>query len=498
VVNLSIFHPLKPIAGIALSTAKQKFGRDVVISAVATGARSLRHLLILPVLTHGLDQVQLGLWEQVMVGVSLAIPWVSLQLPGALVRFLPGVEDLRSRRNITYSILLFALASTLVLSLLSALGISAALADTRWSALLPLLPLIAVLTLATTGLELVRAYFRGLRQMVHHATISIAQYFSELVLVAYILLESGDIAFGLWALLIVRFALFAVGGTTIVNQLGWALPSFSGMREFLAFSVPLIPNSALYRLFDAGDRFLIALYLGHAAVGVYFVSYTAASVFATLSSPLHLVLLPTISELWNRGQKDKIAEYIRDTIRFTAILSFPAMALVVLLSGEILALLTPENYGQSARYLPVLALGFLAFSLGVPADHLLVAAGRTRILFAVNSAMVTGNIALNLLLIPHIGLWGAAFSTLAGHLLYALTAMILAQRILPFGLPWRSLALTAFNAVLMGGLVFVMKSHLPVLLTIACGGLAYLLLCIATGLLGLREWRYLQQLVGRS
>jgi O-antigen/teichoic acid export membrane protein len=481
-----------------LPTAKQKFGRDVIIAAIATGARSLRHLLILPVLTHGLDEVQLGLWEQVMVAVALAIPWVSLQLPGALIRFLPGVEDLRRRRDITYSLLFLALASTVILTLLYTLVFSAALTNTRWSPLQPILPLIAALTLATTALELIRAYFRALRQMVHHSGLGIAQYFSELVLVAYILLESGDIASGLWVLFTVRSALFAVGAGIVTNQLGWTLPTFSGAREFLAFSVPLIPNSALYRLFDAGDRFLIAHFIGHAAVGVYFVSYTAASVFATLASPLHLVLLPAISELWNSGRKDQIAEYLRDTIRYTAILSFPVLTLVVLLPGEILALLTPASYGQSALYLPVLALGFIAFSLGVPADHLLVAAGRTRILFAVNSAMVTGNIVLNLLLIPHIGLWGAALSTLAGHLLYAMTAMIMARRIVPFGLPWRSLSLAVFNAVLMGGLILLLQSHLPLLPIIASGGLAYLILCIATGLIGLREWRYLQQLLGRN
>jgi O-antigen/teichoic acid export membrane protein len=480
-----------------VQNTKHKFGRDVLLSSLATATRVLRHLMIIPVLTHGLDQIQLGLWEQVMVGIALAIPWLTLQLPGALVRFLPGVVGDR-RRDIAYSLFLLSLISSSMLCLVLVFFFSFIIEQTRWNALAPMLPLIGALAIITACLDSVRAYFRALRQMLRHSTLSIAQYFGELVLIGYVLLESSDITMGLWTLLAIRAVLMVSGALSVTHQLGWAWPSFAESRIFLRYSIPLIPNSAFYRVFEAGDRYLIAYFLGHAAVGVYYVSYTAASVFATIAAPVHLVLLPTLAELWDNGQKGEIAEYLNAIIRYTTILSLPILVFVVLIPGQLLSILTPEAYGEAARYLPILSLGFLAFSLGVPADHLLLAAGKTRILFVINSAMALANIILNFALIPVIGIAGAALSTLAGHLLYSLAVHILAKRIITYHLPWHSLLLAVFCASLMAVLLHFATGHMPLFLAAGISLLAYFLLCIATRLLGHQEWQYLRRLIGQS
>jgi O-antigen/teichoic acid export membrane protein len=481
-----------------LSTDKQKFGRDVLLSGIATCVRSLRVFLFLPLLTHSLDEIQLGLWEQIMVGIGLAIPWVSLQLPGALVRFLPGTKELEQQRDITYSIFFLAIACSITLALVFGFCFYLALADTRWAPLRPVLPIVLALIISSTCLESVRTYFRALRYMVRHSAISIAQYFGELMLVTYALLETNNIAEGLLALLAIRSTLSIIGAFTIARQLGFAWPHFTNIRAYLKFSIPLIPNSALYRLFDAGDRYLLAHFLNHAAVGVYFVSYTAASFFTTLVSPIHLVLLPALAELWNDGNKEKIGEYISDIIRYTTILSLPFMVLAILIPAEILTVFTASSYVESAHYIPILALGFLAFSLGVPGDHLLVAAGKTHVLFAINSAMVVTNLAMNVILIPRIGIGGAAFSTLAGHVIYALTVLILANRIISFTIPWRSLMLSLFYAITMGYLLITMKPYLPIIFATILSGMTYLFLCFATNLLGKREWYYLRQIVKKG
>ena len=457
--------------------------------------RSLRHLLFLPVLTYGLDQIQLGLWELLMVAVALAIPWISLQLPGAIVRFLPGVEDPREQREIAYALFFLALGSSILLSISLGLGSLLALVGTPWSPLRALLPVVVALAIATTGLESVRSFFRARRLILHHSAVGIAQYFGELFLVGYALWYGDGLSAGLWAMLAIRAVLFTAGAALVIHLLGWHWPGFGRWREFLRFSIPLIPNSALYRLFDFGDRYLLAHFLGTAAVGIYFVSYTAASFFATLTAPLHLILLPAIAEFWNRGDREHIADYLRGAIHYTLIAALPALVAAILLPTELLAILTPTSYAEAAHSLSILALGFFAFSLGVPADHLLVAAGKTRVLFAVNSAMVVGNVVLNILLIPRFGLVGAAIATLAGHLIYALTTVILARRIIPFVLPWRTILLGGVNALLMGFLIWTTKLHLHPLLALAGGGVIYLLLCLITKLLGAREWRYLRRLL---
>jgi len=433
-----------------------------------------------------------------MVGIGLAIPWVSLQLPGALVRFLPGVKDPQQQRDITYSIFFLALLFSILLALIIGLCFYLALANTRWEALRSMLPIILALLISSTCLESVRSYFRALRYMVRHSTISIAQYFGELLLVTFTLLETNNIAEGLLALLAIRTILSIIGAFSITRQLGFSWPDFTNARIYLKFSIPLIPNSALYRLFDAGDRYLLAHFLNHAAVGVYFVSYTASSFFTTIISPIHLVLLPALSELWNEGNKEKIGEYIADIIGYTAILSLPFIAFAILIPTELLSMLTSDTYAESARYIPILALGFLAFSLGVPGDHLLVAAGKTHVLFLINGAMVLANLTMNILLIPRIGISGAALSTVAGHLIYALTVLVLARRIVSFSIPWRSLFMATFNTAAMGIILMIAKPHVHLVVSISASSITYIILSLATGVLGKREWNFICQLIDKK
>ena len=84
-----------------------KFGRDVTIAAAATATRSGRNLLLLPLLTRFLTPDDFGLYSQIAVTVALLIPWVSLQLSGAVVHFLAGINARGQIREGFYSILLF-------------------------------------------------------------------------------------------------------------------------------------------------------------------------------------------------------------------------------------------------------------------------------------------------------------------------------------------------------------------------------------------------------
>jgi O-antigen/teichoic acid export membrane protein len=105
---------------------------------------------------------------------------------------------------------------------------------------------------------------------------------------------------------------------------------------------------------------------------------------------------------------------------------------------------------------------------------------------------------MNVILIPRIGIGGAAFSTLAGHVIYALTVLILANRIISFTIPWRSLMLSLFYAITMGYLLITMKPYLPIIFATILSGMTYLFLCFATNLLGKREWYYLRQIVKKG
>ena len=52
---------------------KIRFGRDVLIAAVATALKSLRNLLLIRFISFNLSLADYGVWEQIAVGMALIL-----------------------------------------------------------------------------------------------------------------------------------------------------------------------------------------------------------------------------------------------------------------------------------------------------------------------------------------------------------------------------------------------------------------------------------------
>ena len=118
-------------------------------------------------------------------------------------------------------------------------------------------------------------------------------------------------------------------------------------------------------------------------------------VFSTIETHHRQDLQGALPNCGIRAKKEKIADYLSQIIRYTAIVSLPMLVFAVLIPEQILSILTPDAYTESGHYLPILSLSFLAFRSGVPTDHQLLAAGKTRTLFIIDTTMAMANIILN-------------------------------------------------------------------------------------------------------
>jgi O-antigen/teichoic acid export membrane protein len=483
-----------------MASHRAKFGRDVLIAALATLCKSLRNLLMLPVLTHSLSPAEYGVWEQIAVGIALAVPWVSLQLQGAVIRFLPGETDRARLREGFFSVFFAVLIISSLFALVLGLCTGALHGYPRLAPFLEHYAIILFLVPLSASLNTVVSYLRAFRLMLRHSLLTLGQNFGEITLVAYVFFAGHGLGAALTALALVRGVVLLAGGAMVVIHLGLCWPRFSELGAYLRFSVPLIPNSSFYRLFDAGDRYVVSYFLGDAAVGLYAAAYTVGSFFTTLVAPLHFVLLPAMAELWNTDRLGELGEYVTHTLRFTTLIALPSLVGFALLPVPILDQLAPLAYGGAADYLPVLALSFFLFGLGIPGDHLLMTAGRTRLLLALNGGIAALNLGLNLVWVPAIGIWGAVLATLAGHSLYAGTVLYLARRILAFRIPWEDVSVYAGSALAMGAILHLVQAQfaLPLPATVLTGAAVYVPLVFLLGGVSGQDLGYLASLTQRE
>ncbi|WP_412062215.1 polysaccharide biosynthesis C-terminal domain-containing protein [Rubrivirga sp. IMCC45206] len=206
----------------------------------------------------------------------------------------------------------------------------------------------------------------------------------------------------------------------------------------LAFGAPLIASGFAARFLNLGDRFLVLHFLGAEGAAVY---EWAARFGGVVNSFLvqSFVLAFTVLGMKSLDETGS-PELHRQAFRhFAALAGWVTLGLGLFVS-DVSRLLTddPEFIG-TADVVMLVAGGFAFYGLYFVVVNVLYTAGRTRAVAVSVGASAILNLALNVVLIPVMGIAGAAVATLVAYAALALLTARLAQASAPVAYPWRSL-----------------------------------------------------------
>jgi O-antigen/teichoic acid export membrane protein len=138
------------------------------------------------------------------------------------------------------------------------------------------------------------------------------------------------------------------------------------------------------------------------------------------------------SQYYTSGDHARLEAFTRDTLHWTF---WPSLAMVIFLFvlGRPLLLLFGPEFGSGYPLLYILSVGLLFRASIGPAESLLTMAGQQGICSLIYTVTFFINVALNIILIPHFGLIGAAIATSSALIvetvaLYTVTASRLGIR----------------------------------------------------------------------
>jgi len=202
-----------------------------------------------------------------------------------------------------------------------------------------------------------------------------------------------------------------------------------GVFHHLRYGLPLtgaqLADAALTRL----DRLLVGAFLGAAATGLYSTLYALVSIPNLLNNSLVTVLLPKLTtRAWTS----------RDTGRMRTSAALAYLAVAVVVTSALTAVGEPavtSITGAAATGLEgvrllaaLLGLGIAAFGVGRLMSLELYAARRTGIVALIWGGAAAVDIALNLLLLPRHGLFGAGIATLSAYALFLAFVLLAGRR----------------------------------------------------------------------
>lgn len=212
------------------------------------------------------------------------------------------------------------------------------------------------------------------------------------------------------------------------------------VKPYFSYGVPVALALALNIALDAGDRFLIALFLGPEAVGVYAAGYGIADKSVGLLCAWAAAAgAPMIMAAWEREGPEAVREVSRHLARTLLLIAAPAATGLALVAQPLSEVMIGEDMrAQAASIMPWIALSGLinGFVLHYVSEAYQLS-HRTDLRAWLMLIPALANLALNAILLPWIGLMGAVYSTVACYALALLLLAGVARKLAPLSWPWR-------------------------------------------------------------
>jgi O-antigen/teichoic acid export membrane protein len=411
------------------------FGRQVGFVIAANIVTLFFSLLRIPILTKGLGANLYGIWSLINVTVSLIVPFAMLGFSVSIIRFLAAEKDIGKARDDFFSACIIVFISGVVFaSLLWVLSDYLALAIFKDADASGFIRLGSALVLINSLYPVIVAFFRMRRKIGVYTALNLSQHGLQVGLAVSAILLGYSLGGVITAFIISGVLVIAISLPLIFRQTGFQFPRFSHMKSYLKWGIPLTPNSALLWIMQVSDRYMVSYFLGVAAAGTYSATYAIGQYASFALAPLGIVLYPTLSKTYDEGHHNETANYLKYSLKYLMMVAIPSAFGLAILAKPLLEILTTPEFVSGSTVVPWVAAGTVLncfYQIGIYIIHLV---GKTSITVRLLGTSAVLNVILNLILIPRLGIVGAAVATLVAYAVLGMLTLTVTRRYLRFDL----------------------------------------------------------------
>lgn len=248
--------------------------------------------------------------------------------------------------------------------------------------------------------------------------------------VAYLLLKSDITTSWILAAHVVSMAIAYGVGSRLLTQI---LPKeihhtnpLYEIRPWLDSAIPFMLVGSMQMVYNRIDIILLGILSTQENVGVYAIANKLAQLICLGLMVFNRSLGPAVATLYAEGKLQQLQSIITRTTRYIFLLSVPVTLVLVIGAQPILAIAGPE-FTRGSMALMILCVGQLGNALTGSVGILLNMCGYERYTAWTIAISVTLNAILDLLLIPSMGINGAAIATTTSLLLANVLKVIWVQ-----------------------------------------------------------------------
>lgn len=383
-------------------TREKKLFKQTIIYAIGNFGSKAINIILLPFYTNVLTQAQYGSVDIVLTTLILLTPFVSVNMGEAVFRF--AVDKKYNKEQVLNVGLLVSFIGLFVLALF--------------------IPIVNIylknITLVISFVVLIFIYvyqciFKQYVRAIEKLNIyMISDFIQVIAFVGLVILFIGKYELGVIGFVYAKISalfidlIFLITASKAYRALRSGV-NFLYVKEMLHFGAPLIPNSVMWWISTASDRYLLSVMVGLSSVGIYSVATKFPIILAQMST--------VFFKSWQASAIDQDSakdsdEYHTKIFNGYATLLFLIASSILVVIKPLMELMVSADFYSAWKYIPFLLIasifsalgGFLGINYNVSKDT-------KRALFSTVFAAIT-NIVLNVILIPYYSIMGASIATL--------------------------------------------------------------------------------------
>lgn len=459
---------------------------------------ALSSLILLPILTKNFSIDDYGIWVQINTTIALLPNLTTLGLPYTMVRFLSAETDKKIIQEGFYSILSMVLISTVIVALLL-LVFSKQIALAIFNGNVNVAIILSAIVFLACLNALLLNYFRTFQEMKKYSFFLLMQTYLGVVIVSYLALEGYSIYMVALGLLLANLITFLAMFALIIWSIGFKIPKFTHIREYLSFGVPTIPGNLSSWIVNSSDRYVIGIFLSAAFVGYYSPGYTLGYSISMLMAPFSLLLPSVLPQYYDKNNIEKVSSFLNYSTKYFLLIAIPSAFGLSVLSKPLLSVLTtPEIALNGYLITPLTALSTLIFGVYAIISNVLVLEKKTKVIGSIWIIAATLNLVLNIVLVPYFGIIAAATTTLLAYVVAFILTLRYSTKFFNFDYKFILKSITA-STIMSAFIIFINPQNLiNIIITIIISTIIYFGLILVLKGIKKEEFNLFKAMFGKN
>jgi O-antigen/teichoic acid export membrane protein len=452
-----------------MSYTKVAFRGAFTILSISLLAAFLGYLVRV-ILAKNLSIEEFGLFYAVFVFLGMFGIFKSLGFDKALAKFIPEFLHKKEKDSIKSSIVYVTVIQLItnsiiiiVLYLISDFLASNYFHNNQASIVLRLM---AIAFFIDSFVFVLKFAFQGFKKMTYFSGVDLAR----MTLITIIIL----VGFRLNYRLLSPIAAYIIVPSLLLVIFGWifvkkVFPEFfvskfminkTLLKKISHYSIFILATGVGGVVLGYTDIMMLTYFSGLTSVALYSVALPTTRILLYFPRAISEVLLPFTSELWSKKKKKILAEGMESLYKYSLMIMIPLAFMMFSFSDLVINVFFGASYIPAANAMKILSIGMIFATIGGTSSNFFPGIGKPQITSKMIYSAAIFNFIANLILIPMLGIIGAAITTSLSYLIIMVIGLINIRKFIRISFPIKIWAKSFIAGLIFTFIIWLLKGLL--------------------------------------